>query len=103
EVKGIVQRVIQLGFVLAVAAAVGFAVQPAKSAASRKSAGKKTSAKKKYVSSGGKTSAKTPAGSTPSARKAPARTSRPAPVSARVRAEAHDFVLQTVADRADLP
>src|SRR5581483_7139197 len=113
EVKGIVQRVIQLGFVLAVAAAVGFAVQPAKSAASRKSAAKKTSAKKKYVSSGGKTSAKTssakkssaktPAGSTPSARKAPARTSRPAPVSARVRAEAHDFVLQTVADRADLP
>lgn len=111
--KGIVQRVIQLGFVLAVAAAVGFAVQPAKSAASRKSAAKKTSAKKKYVSSGGKTSAKTssakkssaktPAGSTPSARKAPARTSRPAPVSARVRAEAHDFVLQTVADRADLP
>ena len=98
--KGIVQRVIQVCVALIVAASVAVSVQAAKSAASKKSTAKKTSAKKKYVSS--KASVKKSAPKS-SAKKAPAKTPKPAPVSARARADAHDYVLQTIADRADLP
>ncbi len=96
--KGIVQRVIQICVALIAASAVAVSVQPAKPAASKKSSSKKTSAKKEYVSSS-KPSAKKTAAKKPAASK----TLKAAPVSARARAEAHDYVLQTVADRADLP
>jgi lysophospholipase L1-like esterase len=85
--------------VAAVATAV--AAQPPKTSASaKKTPSKKTSGKKKYVSS--KPSAKK---AKPSAKKAPASSKRPkpAPVSAKNRAEAHDYVFQTVADSADIP
>lgn len=98
--KGTVQRSLELCFVLIAAAVVAMAVQPSKSAASKKAAAKKTSAKKKYASSkppAKKTSAKKTAAT------AKPKKIKPTPVSAKVRAEAHDYVLQTVADRADLP
>jgi lysophospholipase L1-like esterase len=83
-----------------VAVATAAAVQPPKTSASaKKIPSKKTSGKKKYVSS--KPSARK-AKST--AKKAPAKAKpKPAPVSAKNRAEAHDYVFQTVADSADIP
>lgn len=82
--------------------ATAVAVQPPKASASasaKKTPSKKTSDKKKYVSS--KPSAKK---AKSSAKKAPAKAKpKPAPVSAKNRAEAHDYVFQTVADSADIP
>jgi lysophospholipase L1-like esterase len=108
-----VKRVIQLWIALAIATTMAVAVQPAsKKAASKKASSKKTSlkkagskkspAKKKYVSSSGRPAAKK-AKST--AKKAPARskTAKAAPVSAKRRATAHDYVFKTVADSADIP
>lgn len=98
--KGTVQRSLEMCFVLIAAAVVAMAVQPSKSTASKKPAAKKTSAKKKYASS--KPPAKKTSAKKTSAAAKP-KTIKPTPVSARVRAEAHDYVLQTIADRADLP
>jgi lysophospholipase L1-like esterase len=112
-VKGFPQlRWIQLGAALMMAAAAAVAVQPAKptdskssvskkASESKKASAKKTSGKKKYVSSSGKTSVKPK----PAAKKTPAAppTAKAVAVSAKTRAGAHDFVFQTVADRADLP
>jgi len=80
-----------------IATAVAIAVQPAKKPTSRK-----ISAKKKYVAS----SRKPPAKKAKSKTKQTAvrsRTVKAAPVPAKIRAEAHDFVYQNVADGADIP
>src|SRR5512143_876415 len=85
-----------------VATAVAVAVQPVKTPSSKKSTSRKTSAKKKYVASSRKPPVKK---AKSAAKKAPvrSRTAKAAPVSAKIRAEAHDFVYQNVADGADIP
>ncbi|MGH9648251.1 MAG: GDSL-type esterase/lipase family protein [Bryobacteraceae bacterium] len=96
------KRVIQLWIALALAAAVAVAVQPAsKKASSKRAASKKSPAKKRYVSSSGKPAVrKAKPAANASARSKPAKA---VPVSAKVRAEAHDYVFKTVADGADIP
>ena len=91
------KRVIQFWLAMMIATAVAVAVQPAKKPTSRK-----TSAKKRYVAS----SRKPPARKAKSKTKQTAvrsRTVKAAPVPAKIRAEAHDFVYQNVADGADIP
>jgi len=102
-----VKRVIQFWIAMMVATAVAVAVQPVKKPSSKKSTSKKTSAKKssakkKYVSNTRKPPVKR-AKST--AKRAPvrSRTVKAAPVSAKIRAEAHDFVYKNVAEGADIP
>jgi lysophospholipase L1-like esterase len=92
-----VKRFLQLTIVL-VTAVAAMAVQPSKS--SKKPAPKNTSAKKKYVSSTGKkpSKLKTIAKAVKKVATAPK-----AIVTAKSRAAAHDYVYQTVTERADIP
>jgi lysophospholipase L1-like esterase len=78
---------------------VAFGVQPAKSAAA-KAPSKTSSAKKKYVSNTRKPPVKK---AKASAKKAPVKTVKAPQVPAKVRAEAHDYVFQNVANGADIP
>ena len=100
------KRVIQFGVALTIATAVALAVQPAKSPAAKK-APSKSSAKKKYVSNTRKPPVKKAKGSTKKAlvkiAKAPVKAVKAAPLPAKVRAEAHDYVFQNVANGADIP
>ena len=93
------KRVIQFCVALAIATAVAFGVQPAKSSAA-KAPSKKSSAKKKYVSNTRKPPVKK---AKASAKKAPVKTVKAPPVPAKVRAEAHDYVFENVANGADIP
>ncbi|MCU1334962.1 MAG: hypothetical protein JWO19_543 [Bryobacterales bacterium] len=90
--RAIQSRLARLCVVLVTVAAAAVAVQAAKPSGAKKSVSRKTSAKKKYVSSSGKKKASPK----PKISKAP-------PASAKARAAAHDFVFQTVADGADIP
>lgn len=85
--------------VVAAAVAVGTAVLPpsAKSATTKKTKAQPKTKTKKYVSSAGKTPTQASA--------APRRVAPPksAPVSSKTRAAAHDFVLENVANSADIP
>jgi lysophospholipase L1-like esterase len=94
-----VKRVIQFCVALTIATAVAFGVQPAKSAAA-KAPSKTSSAKKKYVSNTRKPPVKK---AKASAKKAPVKTVKAPQVPAKVRAEAHDYVFQNVANGADIP
>lgn len=96
------KRFIQFCVALTIATAVAFAVQPSKTSTAKK-APSKSSAKKKYVSNTRKPPVKK---AKASAKKAPVKTVKTAkapPVPAKVRAEAHDYVFQNVANGADIP
>jgi lysophospholipase L1-like esterase len=100
-VKRVIQlRLIQIWIVMTIAAALAVAVQPAKTSTKKKAPSKIGSTKKKYVANTRKPPAKKVKAS---AKKAPVKTAKAPPVPAKVRAEAHDYVFQNVAQGAAIP
>jgi lysophospholipase L1-like esterase len=93
-----VKRLVQLWIALVIATAAAMAVQSSKSPKKASSKTSKTTGKKKYVSSTGKkprSKAKTVAKKIVTAPKTF--------VTAKARAEAHDYVYENVAEGADIP